>query len=294
MNIPRCDQRCLENVCEVAIRKLKGGNIMADISQIDYRIFDKPEILNYLFYPRREEGSFRPGGDVHELQIPVDDHVTIGARFYHAQKSAPTILFFHGNGEIVADYDEIGPIYIQTGANFLPVDYRGYGRSTGTPTVTGMMRDSHVIFEYISDWLDEGDFTGPLIIMGRSLGSAPALELAEQYKDRIDGLIIDSGFAYLLPLLRLIGVSLSRMDITEEDGCRNIEKIRTFEKPTLIIHAQFDHIIPFTDGEALYGACVSRNKRFLMIPEADHNTIFMRGFRAYMSAIADFLQLITG
>jgi len=58
-----------------------------------------------------------------------------------------------------------------------------------------MMRDSHVIFEYISDWLDEGDFTGPLIIMGRSLGSAPALELAEQYKDRIDGLIIDSGFA---------------------------------------------------------------------------------------------------
>lgn len=265
---------------------------MVDISQIDYRIFDKPEILTFLFYPRREESFFRPEGDVHDIHIPVDDQVTIGARFHHAQKTAPTILFFHGNGEIVADYDEIAPIYAQTGVNFLPVDYRGYGRSTGTPTVTAMMRDSHVIFEYIRNRLDEEEYTGPLIVMGRSLGSAPALELAAHYKDRIDGLIIESGFAYLLPLLRLIGAPVSGMDISEEDGCRNIEKIRTFDKPTLIIHAQFDHIIPFIDGKDLYDASTARDKRILMIPEADHNTIFMRGFRAYMSAIVDFLHLI--
>lgn len=266
---------------------------MVDISQIDYRILDKPEILTFLFYPRREDSSFRPEGDVHDMRIPVDDHVTIGARFHHTQKTAPTILFFHGNGEIVADYDEIGPMYVQTGVNFLPVDYRGYGRSTGTPTVTAMMRDSHVIFEYIWNWLNEGDYTGPLIVMGRSLGSAPALELAAHYKDRIDGLIIESGFGYLLPLLRLIGVPLFEMNIAEEDGCQNIEKIRTFDKPTLIIHAQFDHIIPFADGKDLYEASTARDKRILMIPEADHNTIFMRGFRAYMSAIADFLHMVT-
>ena len=266
---------------------------MVDISQIDYRMLDNPEILTFLFYPRREEGSSVPKGDVHDLRIPVDDQVTIGARFHHTQKTSPTILFFHGNGEIVADYDEIGSLYVQTGANFLPVDYRGYGRSTGIPTVTAMMRDSHVIFEYTRNWLHERGYSGPLILMGRSLGSAPALELAAQYKDRIDGLIIESGFSYLLPLLRLIGVSLSKMDISEENGCQNIEKIRVYDKPTLIIHAQFDQIIPFTDGKELYETSRARDKRMLMIPDADHNTIFMRGFRDYMSAISDFLHLIT-
>ncbi|MDD5722928.1 MAG: alpha/beta fold hydrolase [Syntrophales bacterium] len=267
---------------------------MLNISKIDYRGLDRPEILNFLFYPRREDGFLKPAGAACGIQIPVDEHVTIGACFHHAQTAAPTILFFHGNGEIVADYDEIGPLYVQRGINFLPVDYRGYGRSTGTPTVTAMMRDSHSIFEYILDWLAEGGYTGPLAVMGRSLGSASALELAAQHRDRIAGLIIESGFAYLMPLLRLIGVSLLRMGISEEDGCQNIQKIRTFDKPTLIIHAQFDRIIPFSDGEALYEAGAAGDKRLLMIPGADHNTIFMRGLQDYMAAIGDFLKLIAG
>ncbi|TFG92328.1 MAG: alpha/beta fold hydrolase, partial [Syntrophobacterales bacterium] len=151
---------------------------MADIAKIDYRALDKPEIINFLFYPRREDGPSGSGGTDCDIQIPVDEHVTIGARFHPARTAAPTILFFHGNGEIVADYDEMAPLYVQRGINFLPVDYRGYGRSTGTPTVTAMMRDCHTIFEYILNWLAEGGFTGPLVVMGRSLGSASALELA--------------------------------------------------------------------------------------------------------------------
>ncbi len=267
---------------------------MVDISQIDYRVLDRPEILNFLFYPRREDHSSRPGGTARDMQIPVEEHVTIGACFHHAQTVAPTILFFHGNGEIVADYDEIAPLYVQQGINFLPVDYRGYGRSTGTPTVTAMMRDCHTIFAYILDWLADGGYTGPLVVMGRSLGSASALEIAAHYRGRIAGLIIESGFAYLMPLLRLIGVSPLKMGISEEDGCQNIQKIRAFDKPTMIIHAQFDQIIPFSDGEALYEASAAEDKRLLMIPGADHNTIFMRGFQDYMAAIGDLLKRIGG
>ena len=51
-----------------------------------------------------------------------------------ADPAAPSILFFHGNGEIVADYDDLGPLYNRMGINFLAADYRGYGRSTGRPT----------------------------------------------------------------------------------------------------------------------------------------------------------------
>jgi alpha-beta hydrolase superfamily lysophospholipase len=265
---------------------------MKDISRVDYRVFDKPEILSLLFYPRREAAPFRSEEvNIRNLQIPVDAEATIGARFHPAGKSAPTILFFHGNGEIVADYDEIGPLYVERNMNFLPVDYRGYGSSTGKATVTSMMRDCHVLFEYLRHWLEEEGYTGPLVVMGRSLGSAPALELAVHYRDRISGLIVESGFARFLPLLRLIGVPVSEMGITEEDGCRNLEKIGIFDKPTLVIHAEYDHIIPFTEGKAIYEAGGAREKCLVTIPGADHNTIFMTGFATYMQAIMDFSRL---
>ena len=265
---------------------------MKDISRIDYGVFDRPEILSLLFHPRRETAPFRSEGtNTRDLQIPLDDEATIGARFHSAGKPAPTIVFFHGNGEIVSDYDEIGPLYVEMNMNFLPVDYRGYGSSTGKPTITSMMRDCHILFEYLRHWLEEGGYAGPLVVMGRSLGSASALELAAHYRDQISGLIIESGFARFLPLLRLIGVPVSEIGIREEDGCRNLEKIKMFDRPTLVIHAEYDHIIPFAEGKALYQAGGAREKRLVTIPGADHNTIFMTGFEAYMQAIMDFVRL---
>ncbi|MCD6271949.1 MAG: alpha/beta hydrolase, partial [Deltaproteobacteria bacterium] len=168
---------------------------MKDLSDIDYTYFDRPEILSRLFYPR-EEIITSKSDQAEDLLIPIEDGFLIGARFHHADKEAPVILYFHGNGEIVSDYDDLGPLYLDRGINFLPVDYRGYGLSTGMPTVTGMMRDAHIIFEFVENWLKENSFTGPLIIMGRSLGSASALEIAANYEDLIDGLIIESGFAH--------------------------------------------------------------------------------------------------
>ena len=258
---------------------------MIDISNIDYSVFDRPEILMFLFHPRPEQGGSVSGESARDVLIPVEKDIVIGGRFHMAQKLSPNILFFHGNGEIVADYDEMGPLYNGMGINFLPVDYRGYGRSTGTPTVTAMMRDCHVIFDYTRDWLKNEGFSGPVILMGRSLGSASVLELAAHYKTRIDGLIVESGFAYAGPLLQLLGIDLETSGFKEDEGFHNIDKIRGFHKPTLIIHAEYDHIIPFSDGQALYDACQAPDKTFLKIPGANHNDIFMRGLSEYMAAI---------
>jgi len=145
----------------------------------------------------------------------------------------------------------------------------------------------------VIDWLRKEDYRGPLIVMGRSLGSASALELAFHHSEALAGIIIESGFAYLGPLLDLIGVPLSVAGISEEDGRFNIEKIKTFHKATLIIHAQYDQVIPFGDAKALYEASGSAVKRLVMIPGADHNTIFAQGLQIYMSAIADFAKVLT-
>jgi pimeloyl-ACP methyl ester carboxylesterase len=258
---------------------------MVDISRIDYSHLDRPEILVSLFHPRGEYSTGeRPSGAI-DILIPVEEEVVVGSRFHMARKSAPNILFFHGNGEIVADYDEMGPLYNRLGLNFLAVDYRGYGRSTGSPTITAMMRDCHLTFEFSKKWLEDKGCSGPFIVMGRSLGSASALELASHYRDRISGLVVESGFAYASPLLRLLGINPEAFGFREENGFRNLEKIGVWDKPALIIHAEFDHIIPFSEGEALYHACPSSEKTLLKIPGADHNDIFIRGANEYMNEV---------
>jgi pimeloyl-ACP methyl ester carboxylesterase len=265
---------------------------MKNESKIDYSALDRPEVLMYLFHPRAETGStFQAAGPhpapagVSDIMIPVADDVAVGARFHMTEKSGGNILFFHGNGEIVADYDELGSVYNRKGINFLAVDYRGYGHSTGNPTVSAMMQDSHTIFEYVCNWLHENGFSGPIILMGRSLGSASVLELAAAHREAVDGLVIESGFAYAGPLLQLLGIDLEVLGFKEENGFGNIAKIKEFNKPTLIIHAEYDHIIPFSDGQALYLACPSDNRTLLKIPGANHNDIFMRGLQEYLAAV---------
>lgn len=258
---------------------------MVDRSRIDYSHLDRPEILLFLFHPRGEYRGVEKPPNAADVLIPVEENVVIGGRFHMAQHGAPNLLFFHGNGEIVADYDEMGPLYNRMGINFLAVDYRGYGLSTGSPTITAMMRDCHEILEFSVKWLKDHGYTGPLIAMGRSLGSASALELASHYKDRMSGLIIESGFAYAGPLLRLLGINPEAIGFKEEKGFRNLAKIKTWDKPALIIHAELDQIIAFSEGQALYEACPSSDKTLLKIPFADHNDIFARGLKHYLKEV---------
>ena len=266
---------------------------MFNTSRIDYSHLDRPEILRVLFHPRAEYGEAAKPWRIGDVLIPVDEHTVVGGRFHMAHPSGQNVLFFHGNGEIAADYDEMGPLYNRLGLNFLAVDYRGYGRSTGSPTITAMMRDCHGIFDFSLKWLKEQSYTGPLIVMGRSLGSASALEIASSYKERPAGLIVESGFAYTGPLLRLLGVNPGAIGFKEEEGLRSLEKIKTWNKPALIIHAEFDHIIPFAEGEALYHACPSPDKTLLKIPGANHNDIFVRGFNDYMGAVKELARSVS-
>ncbi|PKN35078.1 MAG: alpha/beta hydrolase [Deltaproteobacteria bacterium HGW-Deltaproteobacteria-19] len=249
-----------------------------------YEALDRSEILRVLFYPRPEWG-YPARGAFEPVLIPVDGDIVVGGRFHPSRKEGPNLLFFHGNGEIVADYDDMAPLFTRRGMNLLAVDYRGYGRSTGTPTLASMMADSHTVLAFAREWLEKNGHTGPLLVMGRSLGSASALELASSNSTEIDGLIIESGFAWIGPLLALMGFRLEFFGLSEEDGPENLKKIGMFEKPTLVIHAEFDHIIPYAEGKALYDASPSAVKRMLTIEGANHNDIFYQGMNRYLDAV---------
>ena len=254
--------------------------------KIDYSLLDQPHILRFVFYPR-EDYSPPPRNAVDHL-VSVEKDVSIGCRFYPASKEAPSILYFHGNGEVVYDYDDIATLYNRLGINLFVADYRGYGQSGGTPSFSSAVADAHVIFKYFRDTLKASSYTGPLFVMGRSLGYLPATELAINYPDELRGLIIESGSASAARLMMTFGFFSSPK--LEELDRANVEHIRSITMPILIIHGEWDEIIPFEQAEFLYQNVGSKDKRFLPIPKAGHNDIMLVGMEQYFQAIKEFVS----
>jgi alpha-beta hydrolase superfamily lysophospholipase len=250
---------------------------------------DRPEILGILFHPRKAPAGPPPGNAL-DLEVAADDKTIVGCRFYPAAFHDPFLLFFHGNGEIAADYDQIGPVYNDFGLNFFVADYRGYGKSTGSPTVSSMLEDAGRVLDFVLNMRMEKNFTGPLWIMGRSLGSAPALELAASRHQDIAGVIIESGFAETLSLLEHLGIDARGLGISESETFSNAEKISRYTGPALIMHARFDHIIPLEHARNLYQRCPSTRKALEVVEDANHNDIMIRAGENYFKTIANFIN----
>ncbi len=257
----------------------------------DVSALDRPEVLQYLFHPRKEQIQALPQGTI-DFFIPVEEGEKLGARFYPSEPKEPHLLFFHGNGEIASDYDTIGPVYNSYGISLLVVDYRGYGQSSGSPTASNLLSDSHTIFRKVSTWLEEQDRTGLLMIMGRSLGSVPALEVASSYQDEISGLILDSAFARTVPLLHRLGVATETLGISEADGFANFGKIRDIGKPTLIIHGQNDEIIPPKEADILLANSGTMRKQLMIAAGCGHNDILQRCGNLYFKTISQFVEMV--
>jgi len=257
----------------------------------NYSVLDQPKVLRHLFHPRFENGYRTVQANREDIMIRVDKGAELSASFHFTHHDAPVLLFFHGNGEIVSDYDDFGKFYNDMGLNFFVVDYRGYGQSTGTPSVTSMMKDCHKVFDFVLVYMQKNKLTGPLCVMGRSLGSASAIELGAARADEVNCLIIESGFAHISPLLKKLGADPELMGFKEGQGFENVDKIRTFLKPCLVIHAEFDRIIPFSEGKALFDACCSNNKTLLLVEGANHNDIFFVGMNSYLEHIKAICHL---
>lgn len=249
----------------------------------DYSELDRIEISGRLFFPRRDRG--RATGSGHDLAIPARDE-SLGARFHALGTESPTLLFFHGNGEIVADYDSLAPLFTGAGFNLLVVDFRGYGRSSGHPTASALIADAHDCLDFAAGWLARGGYRGSLCVMGRSLGSAPALELAARHgHPEVAGLAIESGFAHTMGLLETLGAQPRRLGLAEAHGFGNLEKIAAYGGPTLILHGSDDDLIPASEARALFEASPARHKHLVLIDGAGHNSLFAVGGAQYRQAL---------
>ncbi len=247
---------------------------------------DDPAISGIVFHPRAED----PWSTTRGIPTRVESgDAVIGGYLHPAAGADSLILFFHGNGEIAADYESLAPFYAGLGASFWVVDYRGYGRSTGTPSYSRMFTDAEAVARAIPG-IEEiaGTKFRHVFVMGRSLGSASAISLAAGHHGAFDGLILDSAFADALAVIATLGGPvLRRRDMKGFED--NIDRMRDCTLPVLIIHGTDDSLIPVSDSEDLFKACGSPDKKLVKIPGAGHNDLLMAGFETYFSEMRAFM-----
>ncbi len=284
---------CCFSLTPLALYGCNEQNSTMEKPLSEQNLMDRPEFTQLIFHPIKVKKNVPPPGAI-DIQLQVEDGVTIACRLFSHSLTAPTLIFFHGNGEIIPDYDEIGLSYMQQGLNFLVTEYRGYGWSEGTPLTSTLLADSNALFVLSKQWLGDHDYTGALFIMGRSIGSASAIDVAVNHSAEITGLIIESGFAKTLPLAKVLGMDLAQMGISEEQTFNNSSKIEQFTKPTFILHGQHDQLIPLWQAETLHADCGAKSKELQIVPGADHNTLIAVGGLLYFQTIRKFVEKAAG
>jgi len=255
---------------------------MSELKKLDH-----PLISQVLFHPRKDLNHEK--SNPNNFMIRVGANIEIGCRFHLSDKDYPNLIYFHGNAELVSEYEEFAKIYNQLGINFIPVDYRGYGFSSGEPTFSTMVSDANKIFINIKNSLKEKGYLKLIYLMGRSLGSASVLEISNNYSNDIEGVIIESGFAYISPLFELFGISPSQLEIEPEKSLNHIEKVKKYHGPLFIIHAKQDQIINFKEGVDLYENSQSIEKLNYWVENAHHNNIIQIMGMEYFKLIKKFI-----
>ncbi|MHA1166196.1 MAG: alpha/beta hydrolase [Candidatus Hodarchaeales archaeon] len=244
---------------------------------------------SYIFHPRPHHGIIINDTIDFDRVTSISEGIKIVSRCHIINCEKPLIILFHGNGETAVDYEGLGFVnaFKRQGINTIVTDYRGYGDSTGKPSMRAIIEDAKEIFDKLISSLG---IKGPIFVMGRSLGSAPAIELAVKRADKIKGLIIESGFAHTYELFRRLGVPQRMLDPRAEKHFSNIRKIKMVDVPLLVIHGENDCIIPVRDGKDLYRDVLTKRKKIIIIKGAGHNDIWYRGQKEYLSAVIEFIR----
>lgn len=243
-----------------------------------------------VFLPEMDRGFSASPADIGlpftPLSLATTDGETLDGWFVPADTRGATrglVIFFHGNAGNMGHRLDYLRMFHDLGLATLIIDYRGYGRSSGTPAEEGTYLDAAAAWRHATQVL--GFAAGRIVLFGESLGGGVAAQLATQ--NRPGALILASTFtsvpdmgADLYPLLPIRLLARIRYD--------SLTRLPQITCPVLIIHSRNDDIIPIVHGQRLFEAA-RQPKQFLEI-EGGHNEGFVFGRDHWVKQLDGFLQ----
>ena len=241
----------------------------------------------------RDEGGGQIRLSIEDREFTTSDGVKLHGWFcrpasvrvneHEALQTPATLLWCHGNaGNITHRYDMI-VLFMQMPLEVFIFDYRGYGRSEGKPSESGLYLDTRAAWTHL---VCEGGLAAHRIsILGKSIGAVPAIELATRVAP--SSLIIDSAFTSLPDMAKAHMPFVPRFLLrTRMDSLGRIGQVAC---PKLFIHSQVDEIVPFELGRRLYEAA-PMPKQFLQIEDAGHNDVHLAADGIYFRRIHEFVR----
>jgi fermentation-respiration switch protein FrsA (DUF1100 family) len=190
------------------------------------------------------------------------------------------VLFCHGNAGNVATWgEELRILHDRMGVATMGFDYRSYGRSEGAPSEAGVLADARAA----RSWLARraGIAENQVVLMGRSLGGAVAIDLAA---DGARGLVLESTFTSM-PEVGHAAVPWLPVRSVMQTQFNSLAKIGHYHGPLLQSHGTADRLIPYAMGRQLFEAA-NEPKQFIPIPGGDHNS---PQTSEYYAALSEFL-----
>jgi len=246
-------------------------------------ILDHPIVSSRYFYPR-------PATLTDPFWVQAADGSQLACVYQQADPDAKTVIYFHGNGEVVSDYLPSFPDWITgAGYNCLLAEYRGYGMSTGRPALAGMLNDVVPIINSL------GIPDQQIVLFGRSIGSLYAVHGVSQ-RPQLAGLILESGIAGLTErfLMRVqpaeLGTSMAEIEAELTTYFDYTRKLRAFQGRTLLLHTRFGELVPVHHAEQLHAAA-PEPKQLHIFDRGGHNDIFFRNQDVYMQLVEAFMRL---
>jgi uncharacterized protein len=231
----------------------------------------------FIFFPDRRVGP--PPAGVEERAITTPDGVRLHAWYAKPRDGGPVLLWSHGNAGNIDSRRALLAALTARGLGVLAYDYRGYGRSEGSPGEPGVYLDGAAAFD---DLVARGTDPGAIVCFGESLGGAVSVEVATRRSCR--AVIAVSTFTRLADVARRHYGPLGSLAGDRFDSLARLPRVAA---PVLIAHGDQDEIVPFELGERLFAAA-SEPKRFFRIVGADHNDALGRA--ALLDAIAAFAR----
>ena len=245
---------------------------------------------NLLDHSLISERYFFPRNGYFDNPFWVDcGDATLACSYHEIDPAAKTLIHFHGNGEIVDDWQgDFVSLIQQMGCNVFLAELRGYGQSTGQPQLGKMLEDVIPTVEALKRPASE------LIFFGRSVGSIFAIEAAAKFPQAA-GLILESGVADVLERLLLrvepcdLGVSAAEFEAEVNRNLNHQRKITNYSGPVLVMHTQNDGLVDVSHGQRLYD-WASGKKSLKIFPQGNHNDIMYVNAQEYFALLAGFID----
>ncbi|EDO36646.1 predicted protein [Nematostella vectensis] len=227
------------------------------------------------------------------LYLKTQDGVRINVVFIKQvpplQATAPTVLFFHGNaGNVGHRLMNAKALHSQCGCNVLLVEYRGYGKSEGSPSEHGFQLDAQASMDHLLSRTDIDPTQ--IIVFGRSLGGAVAIDLVSHpaYVQRAFALVVENTFVSIPAMANTLIAGLHRLPyFCFRNKFNSLSKIPNARVPTLFLSGMADQLIPPKMMKMLYQSSGSSLKKLEQFEGGSHNDTWQ--CFGYLDAISRFI-----